>query len=90
MWSSAYPDELVAQFPSMKARQLRRVLERRPLEYAASSTGSGSSHVKLESANGYPELLFAFHDKQTLPGGLVRKILTKDVGLSEEEALKLL
>ena len=32
---------------------------------------------------------FSFHDGQTIPGGVVKKILTKDVGLSEEEARKL-
>jgi predicted RNA binding protein YcfA (HicA-like mRNA interferase family) len=79
----------VPDFPSRKARQLRRVLEREPLAYSA-ATGTGGSHTKLMSANGYPELLFAFHDGQTLPPGLVRKILVKDVGLTPEAALALL
>jgi hypothetical protein len=35
-------------------------------------------------------LTFAFHDGATIPGGLVRKILVRDVGLDEEEARKLL
>lgn len=39
---------------------------------------------------GYPSLTFSFHDSATIPPGLVRKILIKDVGLTEEEALKLL
>ena len=38
----------------------------------------------------YPPLTFAFHDKATIPGGLVRKILVRDVGLAEDEARKLL
>jgi hypothetical protein len=41
-------------------------------------------------AAGRPSLTFAFHDKSTIPAGLVRKILTKDVGLAEDEARKLL
>jgi hypothetical protein len=39
---------------------------------------------------GYPPLTFAFHDKATIPAGLVRKILVRDVGLAEDEARKLL
>ena len=38
----------------------------------------------------YPPLTFAFHDKATIPAGLVRKILIKDIGLAEDEARKLL
>jgi hypothetical protein len=37
----------------------------------------------------FPPLHLGFHESVTLPPGLVRKILTKDVGLSEEEALDL-
>jgi hypothetical protein len=32
----------------------------------------------------------SFHDRQELSGGMIRKILVDDVGLSEEEALSLL
>jgi hypothetical protein len=38
----------------------------------------------------HPPLTFAFHDKVTIPAGLVRKILVRDVGLAEDEARKLL
>jgi len=38
----------------------------------------------------YPPLTFAFHDKATIPAGLVRKSLVRDVGLAEDEARKLL
>lgn len=71
----------------MKARELRRILERPPLAY--SRVRQEGSHTRLRSAN-YPELLFAFHDNQTLPPHLVKKILTKDVGLSVNDALALL
>jgi hypothetical protein len=43
----------------------------------------------MQSPN-YPPLTFAFHDGATIPSGLVRKILIKDVGLDEMEARKLL
>jgi hypothetical protein len=38
----------------------------------------------------YPPLTLAFHDRATIPGGLVRKILVRDVGLAEGKARKLL
>jgi predicted RNA binding protein YcfA (HicA-like mRNA interferase family) len=71
-------------FPSMKARALRRVLAREPLRYERQR--QSGSHTTLLSHAGYPPLYWAFHDGQTIPPGLVRKILTRDVGLSEEEA----
>jgi hypothetical protein len=37
-----------------------------------------------------PPLTFAFHDNATIPSGLVRKILVRDIGLAEDEARKLL
>lgn len=42
------------------------------------------------TAEGRPQLLLSFHDGQEIPGGLVRKILVKDIGLTEDEALLLL
>lgn len=76
------------QFPSLRARALLRVLKREPLSYVI--VRQSGSHRRMESENGYEALIFAFHDGDTLPPGLVRKILTKDVGLSIEEALDLL
>ena len=37
----------------------------------------------------YPPITISFHDKLTIPGSHVRKILVQDVGLSEMEARKL-
>jgi hypothetical protein len=47
------------------------------------------SHRRLQAPD-HPPLTFAFHDGATIPGGLVRKILVKDIGLDEDEARKLL
>ncbi|HEX7246308.1 MAG TPA: type II toxin-antitoxin system HicA family toxin [Solirubrobacterales bacterium] len=47
------------------------------------------SHRRMEAPS-RPPLTFAFHDKTTIPSGLVRKVLVKDVGLAEDEARKLL
>jgi predicted RNA binding protein YcfA (HicA-like mRNA interferase family) len=74
-------------FPSMKGRKLLRVLTREPLSYEV--VRQKGSHRQLRSPN-YPPLTFSFHDSATIPPGLVRKILTRDVGLSEKEARKLL
>jgi predicted RNA binding protein YcfA (HicA-like mRNA interferase family) len=74
-------------FPSMKSKRLLAVLERQPLGYVV--VRRSGSHRRMESPH-RPPLTFAFHDGATIPAGLVRKILIKDVGLDEEEARKLL
>lgn len=71
----------------MKARKLEAILMRAPLNYEI--TRQRGSHRVME-APGRPRLIFAFHDSQNLSPGIVRKILTKDVALSEDEALELL
>lgn len=40
-------------------------------------------------ADHYPPVTFSYHDGATVPPGVVRKILVKDVGLTEEEAVRL-
>ncbi|MDQ2630449.1 MAG: type II toxin-antitoxin system HicA family toxin [Actinomycetota bacterium] len=49
----------------------------------------GGSHRRLRSSD-YPPLTFAFHDNATVPPWVVRKIFMRDVGLTEDEARKLL
>jgi predicted RNA binding protein YcfA (HicA-like mRNA interferase family) len=71
----------------MRWPQLERVLARKPLGYRI--TRQGGSHRTLE-ADGRPDLHLSFHDNQEISGGLVRKILVKDVGLSESEARNIL
>jgi predicted RNA binding protein YcfA (HicA-like mRNA interferase family) len=65
---------------SMKARELVRILEGLGYE----STRQSGSHRRM-TAEGRPPLTFAFHDSQTLPKGVVRKVLRRDVGLTDEE-----
>lgn len=67
------------EFPSMKGRE--------PLSYEIAR--QRGSHGRLKSP-GRPSITFAFHDRATVAPGLVRKILCRDVGLGEDEALKLL
>jgi predicted RNA binding protein YcfA (HicA-like mRNA interferase family) len=78
---------VVKSYPSLKARALFRILSREPLSYKV--LRRNGSHRTLISET-YPQLTFAFHDGDTVPPGLVRKILTKDVGLSDDEAVALL
>ena len=78
---------VVGGLRSMKGRELFAILGRAPLSYRVQR--QKGSHRTLV-ADGRPRLLFAFHDSDEVPVGLVRKVLMKDVGLSEEEMLELL
>lgn len=73
----------MADFPSLKAKQLLRVLTRKPLSYRV--VAQNGSHRKLESA-GRPSVNFAWHDGATVPPSKVKKLLVTKIGLSEEEA----
>ncbi len=77
----------MADFPSMAASGLLRLLQREPLSYRVAR--SRGSHRILIAA-GRPTLLFAFHGSRTVPGWMVRRILTQQVGLSDAEAIDLL
>jgi predicted RNA binding protein YcfA (HicA-like mRNA interferase family) len=70
----------------MKARELFGLLER---ELGYERSRQVGSHRTMK-ASGRPTLHLAFHDGDSLPPGLVRKILVKDVGLSVAEAQALL
>jgi predicted RNA binding protein YcfA (HicA-like mRNA interferase family) len=73
----------VADFPSLKAKQLLRVLEREPLSYRVVT--QRGSHRKLE-ADGRPKINFAWHDGATVAPSQVKKLLVTKIGLTEEEA----
>jgi predicted RNA binding protein YcfA (HicA-like mRNA interferase family) len=77
-----------SQFPALKAAQLMSVLQREPLAYEI--VRQRGSHRRLRSRNGHPDLGFSFHASASIPGGLVRKVLVGEVGLSEDEARSLL
>lgn len=77
----------MGEFPSCRWPALERILRREPLGYSIiRQTGS---HRTLR-APGRPELHLSFHERQEISGGMLRKILVRDVGLTEEEALALL
>lgn len=76
------------RFPSLKAGKLMAILTSEPLAYDVAR--QRGAHRRMVSRNGYPSFTFAWHDGVTIPPGLVRKTLVKDVGLSEDEALDLI
>jgi predicted RNA binding protein YcfA (HicA-like mRNA interferase family) len=78
---------VAARFPSLKAKSLLAVLTGPPPHYRIAR--QRGSHRRLV-APGRPPLTFAFHASATIPPGLVRKILVRDVGLTEDEARELL
>lgn len=71
----------------MKAKRLRAVLERKPLNYRVAR--QKGSHRRLLSPD-YPPLVFAYHDSTTIAPRGVRKTLVDEVGLAEADARTLL
>lgn len=71
-------------FPSLKASAMLAVLQR---DLGYQIVRQRGSHRRLE-AEGRPSLTFAFHDGVSLSPGVVRDILVKQVGLSLDDALK--
>lgn len=78
----------MAQFPSMRGRELYRHLARQPLGYQEDPLRSREGSHKTLVSDTYPVLHLAFHDRAEIPPGLVRKIFTCDVGLSTVDALR--
>jgi len=75
----------MAVFPSKGAGQMLRILKK--IGYRVSRQ-EGSHRVMTCPQR--PDILFSYHGNVTVPPGVVRKILVKDVGLTEQDALKLL
>lgn len=75
------------RFPSLKARKLMSILMAEPLGYRV--VRQNGSHRRIEAPDHQP-LIFAFHDRDTIPPGMVRKILMEQVGLDENDARRLL
>ena len=71
----------------MRARDLLAVLTREPLNYEI--VRQRGSHRRLK-APGRPSITFAYHDRRSLSPGAVKAVLCQDVGLAENDALKLL
>ena len=71
----------VGHYRAMRWPELDRILRRLGYETVRQS----GSHRTLK-CEGRPTLHLGFHDSQELSGGLVRKILVNDVGLSDDEA----
>ncbi|WP_209910526.1 type II toxin-antitoxin system HicA family toxin [Paeniglutamicibacter psychrophenolicus] len=66
----------------MDAKKLLRIV--RKLGYASNGNGKGSHDVM--SCTGRPNITWAFHASKEVTGGLVKKVLMKEIGLTREEA----
>ncbi len=73
----------------MKREALLRVLKRAPLAYDVLGDSKGS-HLQLRSPNGYKPLTFAFHPGTELGPIMVKKVLCGGVGLTPQEAMRIL
>lgn len=71
-----------SDYPSMDVKKFRRLLAN--LGYKNDGGGKGS-HERLISDT-YPPLIFSGHARREMAGGLVKKILLKDIGLSDKQA----
>jgi predicted RNA binding protein YcfA (HicA-like mRNA interferase family) len=76
-----------SDYPSLKPAQLLKRLREIGFEVEPESKGGGS-HVWV--SNGEIRLRWAFHKGATISPGLVKKILTRDIGLTDDEAKELL
>lgn len=75
-------------FPSMGSNQFKRLLRKRLGYEEVPDSGSGS-HSWLESED-YPRIRWAFHDSREISSIEIRKILVNQVGLSLDEARRLM
>lgn len=74
------------KFPSMSARDFKRLL-RRELGYADVPGTQRGSHVSLD-APGRARIRWAFHDGRTLAPREIKDVLLRQAGLTLEEALE--
>jgi len=77
----------MADFPAVKAHRLLAVPTRQPLNYRIAR--QSGSHRRLVSP-GRRTIVFAYHDRRTVPPHVVRRILVKEAGLEESHARRLL
>lgn len=75
-------------FPSMKARELLRVLKF-DLGYTEVPKRGKGSHTVLV-ADGRPRITWGFHVKRTLAPRTVREVLVRQAGLTVEGAKEVL
>ncbi len=70
------------RWPSMRAARLAALLEK----LCGQPVRQKGSHRQFARPDGVGTFTFVFHDRETIPGGQVRRILVVDVGLSIERA----
>lgn len=70
------------QWPSLRGRKVRAVLKR----ICGEPVRQKGSHTWFRSPITGDAFLYGFHDNAEIPGGIVRRILVVDVGLTTEQA----
>ena len=75
------------KIPSMKITRLLRIICSEPLNYRILRIHG--SHRFLVSSN-YPSFVLSTHHGREVPSNKVKSILINEIGLSEEEAWKLI
>ena len=87
-WNLTTADtSIMPNFPTMKSRELLRILQQKPLSCSIMRTRG--SHRTLRTPSGRT-FRYAHHDAKELSGYQVRDVLMNDLGLTEKEALEVL
>lgn len=70
------------RWPEIKAGRLAAVLVRE----CGPPIRQNGSHRIFRRVDGTGTFTFAVHDRRTIPGSLARRILTRDAGMTDEQA----
>ena len=74
-------------FPSLKSKQFLKILMREPLNY--SIVRIVGSHKTLSSVT-FPTISYSFHQNKEISGHVVKRILMKNIGLTQQQALEVI
>lgn len=85
MKNVTWRNSMTVNYPSMNPKKLSKILQDLGYKEIRQRTGS---HRHLSSPE-HPSLTLALHTKE-IPPGLVKKILEKDIGLTEDEIKNIL
>lgn len=81
------------RFPNLTGKQMRKVLERicgAPIKKPGGGKRGKGSHSHYVNPDNGKKLMFSYHDQASVNGGIVRQMLTRDLGLTLEEARRAL
>jgi predicted RNA binding protein YcfA (HicA-like mRNA interferase family) len=70
------------RFPALKASELEKIVRR----VCGAPVRQAGSHKQYASPNGSGTFTFAWHGSATVSPHMVRQVLTRDLGLTKDEA----